>query len=384
MSGALRSIQVHDDASREALDRAWMARALELAARGLYTTTPNPRVGCVIVKHGILIGEGYTQPAGHDHAEVRAMKDARARGHELRGATAYVTLEPCSHYGRTPPCAKGLVEAGIATVVAAMEDPNPQVSGRGYAMLREAGIEVRGGVLEDEARELNIGFVSRMTRARPWVRMKMAASLDGRSALPGGASQWITGAAARADGHAWRARACSILTGIGTVRGDDPQLNVRGIDTPRQPRRVLIDGRLDLPHEARLMAGAPPLVFCGELDAPARARADALRARGAEVVSLANARGSVDLAAVLGELGCRGDNELHVEAGRTLSGALLRAGLVDELLVYVAPSLLGADAAAMFELSAPVSLESRVKLRFHDVERVGEDLRILARFEGES
>ncbi|MFM0567931.1 bifunctional diaminohydroxyphosphoribosylaminopyrimidine deaminase/5-amino-6-(5-phosphoribosylamino)uracil reductase RibD [Paraburkholderia caledonica] len=360
-------------------DFVHMERALALAKRGMYTTDPNPRVGCVLVKNGEVIGEGFTQPAGQDHAEIRAMKDARSRGHDLRGATAYVTLEPCSHFGRTPPCAKALIEAQVARVVAAMEDPNPQVSGRGLAVLRDAGIEVRCGLLANEAHELNIGFVSRMTRGRPWVRMKVAASLDGRTGLPSGVSQWITGEAARADGHAWRARASAVLTGIGTVREDDPRMTVRAVDTPRQPQRVLIDSQLEVSPQAQILAGAPTLIFCGNLDQRHSDRAQALRERGAEIVQLANAAGKVDLPAMLKVLGERQVNELHVEAGYKLNGSLLREGCVDELLVYLAPSLLGIDSMSMFNLSAPETLEGRVKLVFHNVERIGEDLRILAR-----
>ncbi|MEM5299482.1 bifunctional diaminohydroxyphosphoribosylaminopyrimidine deaminase/5-amino-6-(5-phosphoribosylamino)uracil reductase RibD [Burkholderia sp. JPY481] len=361
-------------------DFVHMERALALAKRGMYTTDPNPRVGCVLVRNGEVIGEGYTQPAGQDHAEIRALKDARSRGHDLRGATAYVTLEPCSHFGRTPPCANALIEAQIGRVIAAMEDPNPQVSGRGLAMLREAGIEVRCGLLANEARELNIGFVSRMTRGRPWVRMKVAASLDGRTGLPSGESQWITSAAARADGHAWRARASAILTGIGTVREDNPRMTVRAVDTPRQPHRVLIDSQLDVPLDAQILAGAPTLIFCGELDARLEERAVALRERGAEIVPLPNAFGKVDLPRMLSVLGERNVNELHVEAGYKLNGSLLREGCVDELLVYLAPSLLGMDSMSMFNLDSPDLLEDRVKLNFHTVERIGDDLRILARF----
>ncbi|MGC2037058.1 bifunctional diaminohydroxyphosphoribosylaminopyrimidine deaminase/5-amino-6-(5-phosphoribosylamino)uracil reductase RibD [Paraburkholderia caledonica] len=360
-------------------DFVHMERALALAKRGMYTTDPNPRVGCVLVKNGEVIGEGFTQPAGQDHAEIRAMKDARSRGHDLRGATAYVTLEPCSHFGRTPPCANALIEAQVARVVAAMEDPNPQVSGRGLAVLRDAGIEVRCGLLANEAHELNIGFVSRMTRGRPWVRMKVAASLDGRTGLPSGVSQWITGEAARADGHAWRARASAVLTGIGTVREDDPRMTVRAVDTPRQPQRVLIDSQLEVSPQAQILAGAPTLIFCGNLDQRHSGRAQALRERGAEIVQLANAAGKVDLPAMLKVLGERQVNELHVEAGYKLNGSLLREGCVDELLVYLAPSLLGIDSMSMFNLSAPETLEGRVKLAFHNVERIGEDLRILAR-----
>ncbi|MFP6558297.1 bifunctional diaminohydroxyphosphoribosylaminopyrimidine deaminase/5-amino-6-(5-phosphoribosylamino)uracil reductase RibD [Paraburkholderia sp. B3] len=358
-----------------------MERALALAARGLYTTDPNPRVGCVLVKDGEVIGEGYTQPAGQDHAEIQAMKDARGRGHDLRGATAYVTLEPCSHFGRTPPCANALIEAKVGRVIAAMEDPNPLVSGRGLAMLRETGIDVRCGLLANEARELNIGFVSRMVRKRPWVRMKIAASLDGRTGLPSGESQWITGEAARADGHAWRARASAILTGIGTVKEDDPRMTVRAIDTPRQPKRVLVDSRLDVPPEAQILVGAPTLVFCASLDEHNEARAEALRARGAELVPLGNAQGKVDLPAMLSELAARGVNELHVEAGYKLNGSLLREGCVDELLVYLAPSLLGTNALGMIDIAAPASLDARMRLKYHSVDRLGDDLRLLARIE---
>ncbi|MFM0501926.1 bifunctional diaminohydroxyphosphoribosylaminopyrimidine deaminase/5-amino-6-(5-phosphoribosylamino)uracil reductase RibD [Paraburkholderia caffeinilytica] len=361
-------------------DFVHMERALALARRGMYTTDPNPRVGCVLVKNGEVIGEGFTQPAGQDHAEVRALKDARSRGHDLRGATAYVTLEPCSHFGRTPPCANALIDAQVERVVAAMEDPNPQVSGRGLKMLRDAGIEVRCGLLANEAHELNIGFVSRMTRGRPWVRMKVAASLDGRTGLPSGVSQWITGEAARADGHAWRARASAILTGIGTVREDNPRMTVRAVDTPRQPQRVLIDSQLDVPPDAQILAGAPTLIFCGNLDERHTERAAALRDRGAEIVQLANPSGKVDLPAVLKVLGERNVNELHVEAGYKLNGSLLREGCVDELLVYLAPSLLGVDSMSMFNLNAPETLDGRTQLNFHTVDRIGDDLRILARF----
>ncbi|WP_321856156.1 bifunctional diaminohydroxyphosphoribosylaminopyrimidine deaminase/5-amino-6-(5-phosphoribosylamino)uracil reductase RibD [Paraburkholderia tropica] len=360
-------------------DFVHMERALALATRGLYTTDPNPRVGCVLVKDGAVIGEGFTQPAGFDHAEIQAMKDARTRGHDLRGATAYVTLEPCSHFGRTPPCANALIEAKVARVIAAMEDPNPLVSGRGLSILRDAGIDVRCGLLAKEARELNIGFVSRMTRKRPWVRMKVAATLDGRTGLPSGESQWITGEAARADGHAWRARASAILTGIGTVKEDDPRMTVRAIDTPRQPKRVLIDSRLDASPLSQIFVGAPTLVFCSKLNAATEERADALRARGAEIVALGNEHGKVDLPAMLTELAARGVNELHVEAGYKLNGSLLREGCVDELLVYLAPSLLGTQSLGMADLAAPASLDARTRLAFHSVERVGDDLRVLAR-----
>lgn len=359
-------------------DRLQMQRALVLAERGLYTTSPNPRVGCVLVKDGEVIGEGFTQPAGQDHAEICALKDARLRGHTPAGATAYVTLEPCSHFGRTPPCANTLVEVGIARVIAAMEDPNPQVSGRGLASLRDAGVDVRCGLLAHEAQELNVGFVSRMTRGVPWVRLKIAATLDGRTALPNGQSQWITSSAARTDGHAWRARACATLTGIGTVREDDPQMTVRAVSTPRQPLRVLVDSRLDVPLDARILAGAPPLVICARDDAEFAARAHALRAAGAEVIALPNQSGKVDLPAALRLLAARGINELHVEAGYKLNGSLLREGCVDELLLYIAPALLG-NATGMFNLEPPPTLDQRVRLQYHSIERIGEDLRVLAR-----
>ncbi|MCP3019273.1 bifunctional diaminohydroxyphosphoribosylaminopyrimidine deaminase/5-amino-6-(5-phosphoribosylamino)uracil reductase RibD [Cupriavidus basilensis] len=362
-------------------DHAAMAQALALAERGMYTTTPNPRVGCVLSKDGKIIGQGFTQPAGQDHAEIQALKDAAARGNDPKGATAFVTLEPCSHFGRTPPCADALVRAGIARVVAAMEDPNPTVSGRGLQRLREAGVDVRCGLLEKEARELNIGFVNRMTRGLPWVRIKVAASLDGGTALHDGSSQWITGQAARDDGHAWRARASAILTGIGTVRDDNPQLNVRAVDTPRQPQRVVVDSRLEIPLDARLLTpdtgdfAKPVLVFCA-FDDTARRRA--LEARGAEVVVLPNPHGKVELRHMLEELGRRGINELHVEAGFKLNGSLIREHCADELLIYLAPKLLG-DAQGMFQLPPLARLQDAAAFRWHDVRMIGEDLRLIAR-----
>jgi diaminohydroxyphosphoribosylaminopyrimidine deaminase/5-amino-6-(5-phosphoribosylamino)uracil reductase len=358
-----------------------MQQALALAERGMYITTPNPRVGCVITQDGRVIGQGSTQPAGQDHAEIQALKDAATNGFDVTGATAYVTLEPCSHFGRTPPCADALVRAGIARVVAAMEDPNPSVSGRGLQRLRDAGVDVRCGLLEKEARDLNIGFVSRMTRGLPWVRLKVAASLDGGTALHDGTSQWITGQAARDDGHAWRARACAILTGIGTVRDDDPQLTVRAIETPRQPQRILVDSRLEVPLDARILAvdtgsfARPVLVFCAVDD---RERRQALEARGAEVVVLPNPNGKVELRQMLQELGRRGINELHVEAGFKLNGSLIREHCADELLVYLAPKLLG-DAQGMFKLPPLASLQDAARFRWHDVRQIGDDLRLIAR-----
>ena len=363
-------------------DHAFMARAIELAQEGLYTTTPNPRVGCVIVRDGAIVGEGSHKRAGEPHAEVLALADARAHvgADGLVGTTAYVTLEPCNHFGRTPPCVTALLEARVARVIAAMEDPNPQVAGAGLAALRHAGIEVRCGLLRREAEALNPGFIARMTRGTPWVRLKVAASLDGRTALANGESQWITGEAARADGHAWRARACAVLTGIGTVRDDDPQLNVRLVATPRQPLRVLVDSRLDVPLEAKLFnptADAAPgvLVYCAQPDA---AKAAELRARGVEIVELPNARGKVDLPALFKDLGARKLNEIHVEAGEKLNGSLLREHCVDEVLAYLAPCLIG-QGRGIAELPALQSLDDRWRFALESVERVGDDVRILAR-----
>ncbi len=352
-----------------------MAQALRLAERGLYSTTPNPRVGCVIVKDGRIVGEGWHQRAGEAHAEVHAL---RAAGEGARGATAYVTLEPCSHHGRTPPCADALIAAGVSRVVAAMQDPNPQVAGRGLARIAAAGIISECGLLETDAHELNIGFVSRMTCGRPWVRMKLAASLDGKTALENGCSQWITGPAARQDGHRWRARACAILSGIGTVREDDPRLNVRGVDTSRQPLKVIVDSRLELNLTAKLLADGGVIVATASTD---QKRAEALRQLGVEILLLPDPDGKVDLSALLQELGRRGINELHVEGGFRLNGALLGAALVDEMLLYLAPCLIGDAARGMFNLPALVSLDGKQRLRIFDVRTVGGDLRILARLE---
>jgi diaminohydroxyphosphoribosylaminopyrimidine deaminase/5-amino-6-(5-phosphoribosylamino)uracil reductase len=351
-----------------------MARALRLAARGLFTTTPNPRVGCVVVRDGAVVGEGFHERAGEAHAEVHAL---RAAGERTSGATAYVTLEPCSHHGRTPPCVDALIAAGVKRVVAAMQDPNPKVAGDGFARLRAAGVEVESGLLEDQARELNIGFVARVTRGRPWVRLKVAASLDGKTALGNGRSQWITGEEARTDGHRWRARACAILTGIGTVRDDDPQLTVRAVETSRQPLKVLVDSRLEAPLDARLFDGGNALVTAAVADREKIAR---LRSRGVEVVVLPNDSGKVELADLMRELARRELNEIHVEAGFKLNGSLVAAGIVDELLVYLAPSLIGESGQGMFNLPAIDDLAQRRRLAWRDVQRLGGDLRVIARF----
>ena len=359
--------------SFSAVDHGMMARALQLAERGLWTTSPNPRVGCVLVRDGEIVGEGWHEKAGEPHAEIHAL---RAAGDRARGATAYVTLEPCSHHGRTPPCAEALIAAGVSRVVAAMTDPNPLVAGQGLAMLRAAGIETASGLLESEARELNIGFVSRMTRGRPWLRLKAAASLDGKTALNNGISQWITGPDARRDGQRWRARACAIMTGIGTVRDDDPQLNVRDVETPRQPLRVVVDSRLETPLSARILQGAPVLI-AGAVDNAEKMAL--LRSTGAEVLILPNAAGKVELKDLLEELARRGINEVHAEAGFKLNGSLLREGLVDELLLYLAPCLIGHDASGLFNLPALTSLDDKRLLQIRDLRQIGEDIRLIAR-----
>ena len=344
-------------------DHAMMRRALDRAAKGLWTTTPNPRVGCVVTRGDEVIGEGWHERAGGPHAEARALENVNAEG-----ATVYVTLEPCSHTARTPPCVDLLVKKKVKRVVAAMRDPNPGAGGGGEK-LRAAGIAFEHGLLESEARELNIGFVSRMTRRRPWVRLKVAATLDGRTALEDGRSQWITGPEARRDGHEWRARACAVLTGIGTVKADNPQLTVREVQTPRQPLRVIIDSRLETPHDARILQGERVLVFS--------AREGKLP--NADVVVLPNAGGKVELPRMLEALAERGINELHVEAGFRLNGSLVREGCVDEFLVYLNPSFLGDTAQGMLDLPAPASLDGRLKLKVISTAPLGGDLRLLAR-----
>ncbi len=356
-----------------AADHGYMAQALRLAERGLWTTSPNPRVGCVLVRQGQVVGEGWHERAGLPHAEIGALLQA---GENSRGATAYVTLEPCSHYGRTPPCADALIAAGVARVISAMPDPNPLVAGQGLARLAAAGIEVASGLLEEPARELNIGFVSRMIRGRPWLRLKVAASLDGKTALNNGVSQWITGPEARRDGHRWRARACAVLTGIGTVKDDNPLLSVRDVVTSRQPWRVVVDSRLETPPEARILSAGQVLVV-GAVDDPVRT--DALQKAGAEVWIAPGTNGKVDLAALLEELARRGCNEVHAEAGFKLNGSLLREGLVDELLLYLAPCLIGHDAAGLFNLPALTSLAGKQNLTIRDLRQLGQDIRLLAR-----
>lgn len=361
------------------LDQARMREALQEAESAIGVSDPNPRVGCVIGRqNGELLGKGATQAVGGPHAEVMALRAAKAAGHDVRGATAWVTLEPCAHHGRTPPCCDALIAAGVGRVVVALPDPFPRVDGAGVARLRASGIQVdmADADLGTLARELNIGFFSRVLRQRPWVRAKMAASLDGRAALEDGSSQWITGAAARADGHAWRKRAGAVLTGIGTIVADDPRLDVRLVTTQLQPLRVVLDSRLQLPVAARvLQAPGEALVVTGVSDA---ARHSVLQDRGAEVLCLPTDPGGIDLEAVLAELARREINEVHVEAGPRLSASLLRAGLVDELLLYQAPKLLG-DGRPMAALGHLPNLDSALQFRYHHVTLVGDDLRILAR-----
>ncbi|OWT75869.1 MULTISPECIES: bifunctional diaminohydroxyphosphoribosylaminopyrimidine deaminase/5-amino-6-(5-phosphoribosylamino)uracil reductase RibD [unclassified Achromobacter] len=377
-----------------------MRHALALARTVMYTTTPNPRVGCVIVRDGRVIGEGATQPPGGAHAEVGALRDAARRGESTAGATFYVTLEPCSHYGRTPPCADAVVAAAPARVVVAMGDPNPLVAGAGLARLRDAGIAVTAGICQEEALALNAGFAARMSRGTPWTWLKLAASLDGRSALHNGMSQWITGAEARADGHAWRARADVILTGMGTVLKDDPQLTVRDFDLPRQPRKAVVDSELRLPENARLLDGSEVWVFTTSDDQEKARRLEQRNARvirlpaaggdaadGAPAASASDGRasagrafpGRVDLAAMLRWMGEQQVNEVHVEAGAGLSGALLAADCVDEVLAYIAPVLLG-DAAGMVGLPMLEHLKEARRFEFIDVARLGGDVRLRGRY----
>lgn len=355
-----------------------MASVIQLARSNRLAPPPNPAVGCVIVSAdgGHLLGQGHTQAAGGPHAEIMALRDAAARGRSVAGATAYVSLEPCSHHGRTGPCCDALIAAGIKKVVASIADPNPLVSGHGFERLRAAGVEVEVGPGEQESRDLNIGFFSRMVRKTPWVRMKIAASLDGATALGNGQSQWITSPEARADGHAWRARAGAVLTGIGTVLQDNPRLDVRLVETPRQPFRVIVDSLLQTPVDAKIFeAGGPVWIYTAVQGAPQEA---ALAARGATITCLPGAHGKVDLAAMMKDLALREINELHVEAGSKLNGSLVREGLVDEFLVYLAPKLLGAG-LGMASFGPLEQLSDAVPLQFQSIERVGPDLRVLAR-----
>ena len=356
-------------------DIAHMTLALQLAERGLYTTTPNPRVGCVLVRDGKIVGTGWHQRAGEPHAEVLALRMA---GTQTKGATAYVTLEPCSHHGRTPPCADALVQAGIQRVVAAMQDPNPLVSGQGLARLASAGVMVECGLLETEAHRLNPGFIKRMRYNLPWLRIKTAASLDGRTALNNGVSQWITGTAARQDVHAWRARSCAMLTGIGTVLADNPRLTVRDIDTPRQPWRIVLDSQLRTPPQANILDTPGTLIVCATYIAD---RAAALKSRGAEILLLPNDKQQIDLSRLLTLLAQRSINEVMVEAGATLNGAFLTQQLVDEWIAYIAPTILGNHARSLFTLPELTSLAQAQHGTITDIRQIGTDCRLILQFE---
>ena len=370
--------------SPSAADHAFLSQALDQALAAGHSTSPNPAVGCMLVADdGTVLGQGHTQPVGGPHGEVMALRQAAERGHSVHGATAYVTLEPCSHHGRTGPCCDALAAAGVRRVVATHTDPNPLVAGRGLLRLRDAGVAVDlldpTHPLAVQARELNLGFFSRMVRKTPWLRMKAAVSLDGKTALPNGVSQWITGPEARADGHAWRAQACAVLTGIGTVLQDNPRLDVRDAAATRQPHLVIVDSRLETPLDAALWTPQRKVFIYAAAGHPERNAA--LQARGASVVHLPNSDGKVDLRAMLHDLAAKEVNTVHAEAGHKLNGSLLAAGLVDELLVYVAPKLLG-DGPGMAPLGAITSLDAALALDFRSVERVGPDLRIVARLVG--
>jgi diaminohydroxyphosphoribosylaminopyrimidine deaminase/5-amino-6-(5-phosphoribosylamino)uracil reductase len=352
-----------------------MSHALRLAEKGLYTTSPNPRVGCVIVNGGHVVGTGWHVRAGEPHAEIHALQVA---GEHARGASVYVTLEPCSHYGRTPPCVEALIRAGVARVIMAMSDPNPNVNGQGGRLLQQAGIAVQAGLLAVEAETLNIGFATRMRHGRPWVRMKIAASLDGKTALNNGESQWITSEAARRDGHTWRARSCAVLTGIGSVKSDDPQLTVRHIETTRQPVRVVVDSRLEIPLQARLLQGnALTWIFTAQTNAE---KIHLLENAGAQVFVIPNNAGRVDLTALMTKLAKLEINEVLVEAGSALNGALVMDNLADEIILYLAPSLLGDSAQGMLAIPELSSLSGKYNLQLQDVRKIGVDLRIIGRF----
>ena len=362
------------------MEDSLLGQALKLAALASLSSAPNPQVGCLLVLNDQqILGQGHTQQAGGPHAEVMALRDAAAKGYSVAGCTAYVTLEPCCHHGRTGPCCDALIAAGIKKVVASIADPNPLVSGQGFARLRAAGVEVEVGPGAAESRELNIGFFSRMIRKTPWVRMKVAASLDGQTALLNGQSQWITGDAARADGHAWRARSCAVLTGIGTVLADNPRLDVRLLETTRQPHAVIVDSKLETPLDAHILgAGRTRFVYAASQNDAKKA---ALEALGVIVIYLPGKDGKVDLPAMLRDLAIREVNELHVEAGHKLNGSFIREGLIDELLLYMAPRLLGTG-QGMASFGPLQSLSEATKLQFKSTEMLGNDLRILARVAG--
>ena len=363
-----------------ALDHEFMSQALAEAAKSMYLSNPNPRVGCVVVKGGKPIGRGHTQWLGGAHAEVQALVDVRAHGFDPEGSTIYVTLEPCSHTGRTPPCVNALIAAKPALVIAAMSDPNPLVAGKGLELLRAAGIEVRCGLLQAEAETLNRGFISRMTRGLPWVRLKIAASLDGKTALPDGTSQWITGPLARVDGHHWRAQACAILTGVGTVKEDNPMLNVRDVETERQPWRIIVDSKLETPITSKVFENlhqSGVILVCGKLDTPeTKKSAKAFEARGIEVLPLPNSNDKVDLPKLFTYLAQEREmNDIHIEAGFKLNGSLLRENCVDELLLYYAPFFMG-EGSGVANISPLTTLDQRQDWQILDQAIFGPDMRL--------
>jgi len=361
-------------------DQHWMSEALAEAHQALYLANPNPRVGCLIVKNGQEIGRGHTQAVGGPHAEVQALADARSRGFDPTDSVIYVTLEPCNHTGRTPPCVDALIAAKPRKVLVAMIDPNPLVAGKGLERLQAAGIAVETGLLGAEAAALNRGFISRMTRGLPWVRLKIAATLDGKTALPNGTSQWITGPLARADGHHWRAQACAVLTGGGTVKEDNPSLNVRDVITQRQPWKVIVDSKLETPLDAKLFDGMDQsgvMIVCAHLQSPEQlTNAKAFRERGVEVIEMPNTHGKVDLAKLFAYLAQeRHMNEIHVEAGAKLNGSLLREDCVDELLLYYAPFFMG-EGLGMTSLSALKALQDRQTWNLIDQATFDPDIRL--------
>ncbi len=363
-----------------AVDYQFMSEALAEAQKALYLSNPNPRVGCILVKEGQVIGRGHTQRVGGSHAEVQALADAKSHGFDPRGSTVYVTLEPCNHTGRTPPCVDALIVAKPTRVVVAMTDPNPLVCGKGLERLKVAGIDVHCGLLESEALALNRGFISRVTRGLPWVRMKIAASLDGKTALSDGQSQWITGPLARADGHHWRAQACAILTGVGTVKEDDPALNVRDVQTERQPWKIIIDSRLETPLSAKVLSGAEEsgiTLVCASLDSQeSLEKAKAFRGLGVEVIVMGNSNNKVDLPRLFAYLAQERDmNEIHVEAGFKLNGSLLREDCIDELLLYYAPCFIG-EGIGMANISPLTTLNQGQDWQITDHSLFGADLRL--------
>ena len=363
-----------------AVDHQFMSEALAEAQKALYLPNPNPRVGCILVKEGQVIGRGHTQRVGGPHAEVQALADAKARGFDPIGSTIYVTLEPCNHIGRTPPCVDAFIASKPARVIVAMTDPNPLVFGKGLERLKAAGIDVHCGLMESEARALNQGFISRMTRGLPWVRMKIAASLDGRTALISGKSQWITGPLARADGHHWRAQACAILTGVGTVKEDDPTLNVRDVQTERQPWKIIVDSKLETPLHAKVLSNSEDsgvILVCASLDSQeSQEKAKGFEAQGVELIVMANSHGKVDLPKLFAFLAQeRQMNEIHVEAGFKLNGSLLREGCVDELVLYYAPFFIG-EGMGMANIAPLTTLDQAENWQIVDHSLLGSDLRI--------